>query len=36
VDSGKHLGHGLGIEQRQFNRFRSRLKELAVRFVDKD
>jgi len=36
VDSGKHLGHDLGIEQRQFNRFRSRLKELAVKFVDED
>lgn len=36
VESGKHLGHAVGIEQRQFNRFRSRLKELALKFVDED
>ena len=33
VQSGAHTGHQLGIEQRQFNRFRGRLKELAGKFV---
>ena len=33
VQSGIHTGHQLGIEQRQFNRFRGRLKELAGKFV---
>ena len=33
VQSGVHTGHQLGIEQRQFNRFRGRLKELAGKFV---
>jgi hypothetical protein len=33
IKSGIHIGHSLGIEQRQFNRFRGRLKELAGKFV---
>lgn len=33
VQSGLHSGHQLGIDQKEFNRFRGRLKELAGQFV---
>lgn len=32
IESGVHNGHNLGIDQRRFNRFRGRLKELASQF----
>jgi hypothetical protein len=35
IRSGLHEGHAIGIDQKLFNRFRNKVRELAARFAER-